>query len=273
MKNILTPSQVKGLKGLKKDLRVSSRDKAYTGEFKRPSGRAVDQLRDISFETGYSMHAEGSCMSKFGNTHVLCTATVEDRLPPFLRNKGHGWITAEYAMLPRSTETRMDREVVRGKQGGRTHEIQRLIGRSLRAVVDLHKLGERQIRIDCDVIQADGGTRTAAISGAYVAMHQAIEQLKKRQLISSWPIHSPVAAVSCGIYREVAVLDLDYAEDSNAQADANFVFTEDGKIVEIQGTAEELPYSFEEFNQMVELAQKGIAELINIQKKALNIGS
>ncbi len=234
----------------------------------RPSGRAPDQLRSIVLEPGFSKHAEGSCLAKFGDTHVLCTASVEDKVPPFLRNSGQGWITAEYGMLPRSTNTRTDREAARGKQSGRTQEIQRLIGRSLRAIVDMKALGEIQIKIDCDVIQADGGTRTAAITGSYVALHHAIQHLKKIGAIKSAPLSDQVAAISCGLYKGVAVLDLDYAEDSNAEADANFVLTGKGGIVEIQGTAEKEPFSDAQFQSLMTLARKGVAELVAAQKKA-----
>jgi len=239
----------------------------------RPSGRAPDQLRPITLEPGFSAHAEGSCLAKFGNTHVLCTASVEERVPPFLRNTGKGWITAEYGMLPRSTHTRTDREAARGKQTGRTQEIQRLIGRSLRTVADLTAFGERQITIDCDVLQADGGTRTAAITGAYVALHRAFEWLVKEGEIDAVPMASQVAAVSCGIISAgaggVAVLDLDYAEDSGAEADANFVLTSDGAIIEIQGTAEKKPFAEAQFLELLGLARKGIGELCAAQRKAL----
>ena len=231
----------------------------------RPSGRAPDQMRNVTLETGFSPYAEGSCYVLFGNTQVLCNATVEDRVPPFLRNTGAGWITAEYGMLPRSTHQRTDREAARGRQSGRTQEIQRLIGRSLRAVTDLKALGERQIRLDCDVIQADGGTRTAAITGAWVALRIALASLRSE--IS--PIRGSVAAVSCGLFEGEAVLDLDYAEDSNAQADANFVLTGDGGLVEIQGTAEESPFAEEAFLRLLELAKKGIGELTTLQRMAL----
>lgn len=237
----------------------------------RPSGRDVDQLRSIEMEVGYAKHAEGSCLIRCGDTHVLCTASVEERVPPFLRNSGKGWVTAEYGMLPRSTGSRMGREAARGKQQGRTVEIQRLIGRSLRAVVDLEGFGERQITVDCDVLQADGGTRTASITGAYVALHQAFGKLVEAGSILTIPMASQVAAVSCGIYNGAAVLDLDYPEDSNAQADANFVLTSDGRIIEIQGTAEEDPFSEAEFTQLFSLAKKGVRELCEIQKQALGL--
>ena len=235
----------------------------------RPSGRAADQLRTILLEPGFSAHAEGSCMTRFGNTHVLCTATVEERVPPWLKNKGKGWVTAEYGMLPRSTGTRTDREAARGKQSGRTQEIQRLIGRALRAVVNLETLGEIQITLDCDVIQADGGTRTAAITGSYVALQQAVAHLLKIGAVKQNPIIDSVAAVSCGLYKGEAVLDLDYAEDSNAEADANFVMTGAGGLVEVQGTAEHRAFSEEQFLQLMKLARKGIADLTQFQKTAL----
>lgn len=235
----------------------------------RPSGRLPDQLRQISIEPGFSAHAEGSCMIRFGNTHVLCTASVEERVPPFLKGKGKGWVTAEYGMLPRSTGSRTDREAARGKQSGRTQEIQRLIGRAMRAVVDLQVLGEMQIILDCDVIQADGGTRTAAITGSYVALQQAVNHLMKIGALKANPIVDSVAAVSCGIYKGVSVLDLDYAEDSNAEADANFVLTGKGGLIEIQGTAEHRAFSEAQFLELMALSRKGIAELIELQKKAL----
>ncbi len=235
----------------------------------RPSGRAPDALRDVSLETGFSKYAEGSCLVKFGDTHVLCNASVDRRLPPWMRDSGKGWVTAEYGMLPRSTGTRTAREAARGKQSGRTQEIQRLIGRSLRAVTDLKALGEIQIRLDCDVIQADGGTRTAAITGAYVALHLSLQHLVKIGVLKSIPLIDAVAAVSCGIYNGTAVLDLDYAEDSAAQADTNFVLTGKGGIVEIQGTAEEEPFSAEHFDEMMMLATAGIQTLTDIQRQAL----
>jgi ribonuclease PH len=235
----------------------------------RPSGRAVDQLREVSLEPGFAKYAEGSCLVRFGDTHVLCAASLDERVPPFLRNSGQGWVTAEYGMLPRSTHTRTDREAARGKQSGRTQEIQRLIGRSLRAVTDLKAMGERQIRLDCDVLQADGGTRTAAITGAWVALHIALSGMLKDGLVEKMPLNSHVAAVSCGLYQGEAVLDLDYAEDSNAQADANFVLTGDGGIVEIQGTAEEDPFTREQFNRLLELAEQGIGDLVGLQKQAI----
>ena len=238
----------------------------------RPSGRAADELRPVELELGFAKHAEGSCMARFGETHVLCAATIEERVPPFLKNSGTGWVTAEYGMLPRSTHRRTDREAARGRQGGRTMEIQRLIGRSLRAVIDLKALGERQIRLDCDVIQADGGTRTAAITGAWVALRIAIDRLIADKRLKSDPITGSVAAVSCGIFEGTTVLDLDYAEDSNAQADANFVLTGNGGIVEIQGTAETEPFSRDRFNDMMRLAELGISRLIELQTKALGHG-
>jgi ribonuclease PH len=235
----------------------------------RPSGRAVDQLRHVTLIPGFAKHAEGSCLVKFGDTHVLCTASVEDKVPPFLRNTGAGWVTAEYGMLPRSTHTRTDREAARGKQSGRTQEIQRLIGRSLRAVTDLKGLGERQIKIDCDVIQADGGTRTASITGSYVALHLALRRMVDAKQIPVLPLRDSVAAISCGIHKGTPVLDLDYAEDSEADADANFVLTASGKLVEIQATAEEAPFAEEQFAELLRLARKGIGELTRLQRAAV----
>ncbi|HXC29778.1 MAG TPA: ribonuclease PH [Stellaceae bacterium] len=235
----------------------------------RPSGRAPDAMRAVSLETGFSKYAEGSCLAKFGDTHVLCTASVEERVPPFLRNTGKGWVTAEYGMLPRSTHTRTDREAARGKQSGRTQEIQRLIGRSLRAVTDLSALGERQIRIDCDVIQADGGTRTAGITGSYVALHRALSGLVSQGQLSALPLIDSVAAISCGVSGGVAVLDLDYAEDSSAETDANFVLTGSGKIIEIQATAEGAPFDEDTFAAMLRLARSGISQLTRLQIAAL----
>ncbi len=237
----------------------------------RPSGRAIDQLRDISLEPGFSPHAEGSCLIRCGNTHVLCTASVQERVPPFLRNTGRGWVTAEYGMLPRSTDRRTDREAARGKQSGRTQEIQRLIGRSLRAVTDLEAIGERQIILDCDVLRADGGTRCASITGAYVALHQALSGLVEAEQIPILPLREPVAAVSCGVVGGEAVLDLDYPEDSSAEADANFILTESEGIVEIQVTAEQDPLSPDDFARMQRLAISGVAELIRQQKLALGL--
>jgi ribonuclease PH len=228
-------------------------------------------MRPVSLEPGVSKHAEGSCLAKFGDTHVLCTASVEERVPPFLRNSGKGWVTAEYGMLPRSTSTRTEREAARGRQSGRTQEIQRLIGRSLRAVTDLALLGERQIKIDCDVLQADGGTRTAAVTGSYVALHLAFQRLLSAGLLSALPLHDNVAAVSCGVVAGTAVLDLDYAEDSQALTDANFVLTGSGGIVEIQATAEGAPFDDALFGEMLRLARAGIAELTQHQRSALGL--
>jgi ribonuclease PH len=235
----------------------------------RPSGRAPDQLRKISLEPGFSRHAEGSCLVRFGDTHVLCTASVDERVPPWMRNSGRGWVTAEYGMLPRSTHTRTDREAARGKQSGRTQEIQRLIGRSLRAVVNLQAMGERQINIDCDVLQADGGTRTASITGAWVALHFAFAKLIKDGKLAADPITGQVAAISCGLWQGAAVLDLDYDEDSKAEADANFVLTGNGGIVEVQGTAEKEPFSEPQFIELMELAKKGVTELVRLQRLAI----
>ena len=237
----------------------------------RPSGRAPDAMRLVSLEPGVAKYAEGSCLAKFGDTHVLCTASVEERVPPFLRNTGRGWVTAEYGMLPRSTHTRTDREAARGRQSGRTQEIQRLIGRSLRAVTDLGRLGERQIRIDCDVLQADGGTRTAAITGSYVALHQALQRLVAAGSLPVLPLADSVAAISCGIVAAGAVLDLDYAEDSQAMTDANFVLTGTGGIVEIQATAEGAPFDEARFAEMLRLARAGIADLTRHQHAALGL--
>jgi len=232
----------------------------------RPSRRKPDELRPVSIDRAVSMHAEGSCLIKFGNTHVLCTASLEDRLPPWLKGQGRGWVTAEYGMLPRATVQRTRREATAGHPSGRTQEIQRLIGRSLRAVVDLPKLGERQISIDCDVIQADGGTRTAAITGAWVALHDCLKWMGTREIIKDGVLRDHVAAVSCGLYKGTPVLDLDYPEDSEADADANFVMTGSGGIVEVQGTAETKPFSQEAFDQLMALARKGVGELISLQK-------
>ena len=237
----------------------------------RALGRANDALRVVRLEPGYSRYAEGSCLACFGETRVLCTATAEERVPPFLRNTGAGWVTAEYGMLPRSTQERTDREAVRGRQTGRTQEIQRLIGRSLRAVTDLKALGERQIRIDCDVLQADGGTRTAAITGSQVALHQALAGLVKRRLIARLPLTDQVAAISCGIVGGHAVLDLDYAEDSTADADANFVLTAAGRIIEVQATAERKTFDEPQLLNLLAFARKGIAELLQLQRQALGI--
>ena len=234
----------------------------------RPSGRAPDQMRQLSFEPGFTKHAEGSCLVSFGETRVLVTASVEERVPPFLRGKGQGWVTAEYGMLPRATHTRGNREAAKGKQSGRTQEIQRLIGRSLRAVVDLPKLGERQIVVDCDVIQADGGTRTASISGAWVALRIAVNKLIAAKAIADDPIRTQVAAVSCGIHQGTAVLDLDYIEDSQAGCDGNFVLTADGSIVEAQVTAEGECYDEEGLLRLLRLARIGCAEIFEAQLKA-----
>jgi ribonuclease PH len=236
----------------------------------RPSGRKTDQMREVSFERGFSKHAEGSCLVKFGDTHVLCTASLEDRVPPWLRNGGKGWVTAEYGMLPRSTGSRMRREASSGKQSGRTQEIQRLIGRSLRAVVDMEALGERQISIDCDVLQADGGTRTASITGAWLALRDCLQWMEDRNMVKvDRVLKDHVAAISCGIFAGQPVSDLDYLEDSSAETDANFVMTGRGGIVEIQGTAEAEPFSEDEFAQLMSLAKNSITELVELQKAAL----
>jgi ribonuclease PH len=235
----------------------------------RPSGRTPDALRAVSLEPGFAKYAEGSCLVRFGDTHVLCTASVDEKVPPFLRNTGSGWVTAEYGMLPRSTHTRTDREAARGRQSGRTQEIQRLIGRSLRTVTDLKALGERQIKIDCDVLQADGGTRTAAITGSWVALRLALHKMAKSGVLGHVPLTDHVAAVSCGIVGGTPVLDLDYAEDSGAEADANFVLTGAGSIVEVQGTAERVAFSEDLFFKMLGLARKGIGQLVELQKKAI----
>lgn len=236
----------------------------------RPSKRENDMLRPVSIERAVSLHAEGSCLIKFGHTHVFCTATVEDRLPPWLKGQGRGWVTAEYGMLPRATTDRTRREASVGHPSGRSQEIQRLIGRSLRAVVDLQALGEHQVTLDCDVIQADGGTRTASITGAWVALHDCLQWMQARDMVRGNVLRDQVAAVSCGIYRGTPVLDLDYAEDSEADADANFVLTGKGGIVEIQGTAEREPFSEEAYGQLMELAKKGVRELVSLQK--LSVG-
>lgn len=235
----------------------------------RPSGRAPNELRPISFTRHYTMHAEGSVLVCFGNTRVLCTATVDERQPPWLKGTRQGWVTAEYGMLPRSTGSRMPREASRGRQGGRTMEIQRLIGRSLRAAVDLEALGERQITIDCDVLQADGGTRTASISGGYIALHDAISGLRKSGQIKRDPLHGMVASVSVGIHNGQPVLDLDYAEDSNAETDMNVVMNDAAHFIEIQGTAEGHAYRRDELNAMLDLATQGISSIIDIQRSAL----
>ncbi len=235
----------------------------------RPSKRDLNQLRAVSLTPGFAKHAEGSCLIKFGDTHVLCTASVDEKVPPFLRNTGLGWVTAEYGMLPRATHERMDREAAKGKQSGRTQEIQRLIGRALRAITDRAKMPEIQIKVDCDVIQADGGTRTASITGGYVALALACKQLQTGGRLKQWPLLGSVAAISCGIYKGAPVLDLDYVEDSDAEVDANFVITGAGGIVEIQGTAEQKPFSPAEFQQLLTLAQGGIADLTKLQDEAL----
>jgi ribonuclease PH len=235
----------------------------------RPSGRAPEQLRDVTITRGYTRHAEGSVLVAFGDTRVLCTASVDNKVPGFLRGKGEGWITAEYGMLPRSTNTRNDREAARGKQGGRTLEIQRLIGRALRACVDRGALGERTITLDCDVLQADGGTRTAAITGAYVALVDAVRWLQARREISKDPIFGAVAAVSVGVYRGMPVLDLDYAEDSSCDTDMNVVMNDGGGFIELQGTAEGHAFRREELNDLLALAEKGIGELLTAQREAL----
>ena len=238
----------------------------------RPSGRHADQIRSVEIETHVSKHAEGSCLIKCGDTHVLCTASLETRVPPWLRGQGRGWVTAEYGMLPRSTGSRMRREANAGKQSGRTQEIQRLIGRSLRAVTDLAALGERQIKIDCDVLQADGGTRTASITGAWVALSLACEKLLLAGSISRNPLTDQVAAISCGILKNTAILDLDYAEDSSAETDANFILTADGGVVEVQMTAEENPFRRDQMNAMFDLAEQGVARLAEYQRQAVKDG-
>ncbi len=236
----------------------------------RPSGRQTNQMRRVSFERNFSKHAEGSCLVKFGDTHVLCTASLEEKTPPWLRNSGKGWVTAEYGMLPRATGDRMKREAAAGKQGGRTQEIQRLIGRSLRAVVDLEALGEKQITVDCDVIQADGGTRTASITGGWIALYDCLKWMETRSMIKlDKVLKDHVAAISCGIFAGQPVLDLDYLEDSAAETDANFVMTGKGGIVEIQGTAEGAPFSQDELLQLLSLANQGTQELVELQKQAI----
>ena len=232
----------------------------------RPSGRKLDELRNVSIETNITMHAEGSCIIKIGDTHIICTATIEDRVPPFIKGSGLGWVTAEYGMLPRSTGSRMRREAASGKQGGRTVEIQRLIGRSLRAGVDRLALGERQITIDCDVIQADGGTRCASITGGWLALRLAIDKLLDSGAISTDPLISPVSAISCGIYAGQPILDLDYAEDSEAGVDGNFIMLESGNMIETQISAEGATYTRDELNSLINLAEKGASELFDIQK-------
>jgi len=235
----------------------------------RPSKRQPDELRAVTLERGIVKYAEGSCFVRFGDTHVLVTATLEDRLPPWLKGQGRGWVTAEYGMLPRATAERTRREASAGKQGGRTVEIQRLIGRSLRSVMDLEALGERQITVDCDVIQADGGTRTASITAGWVALHDCIAWMRKRDMLTTSPLRDHVAAISCGVCGGTAVLDLDYAEDSAADTDANFVMTGDGRIVEVQGTAEKEPFSEEQLLTLLALARKGVAKLVDLQKMAV----
>jgi ribonuclease PH len=235
----------------------------------RPSSRAPDQMRTISLETAASRYAEGSCLAKFGHTHVLCTASVEQGVPGWLKGQGRGWVTGEYGMLPRATHTRGRREAAQGKQSGRTQEIQRLIGRALRSVVDLSALGDRTITLDCDVIQADGGTRTAAITGAWVALARACAYLREEGVLKKEPIVGQVAAVSCGVYRDVPVLDLDYAEDSSAEVDANFVLAADGGLIEIQATGEKRPFKGAEFEELMRLARKGADELFAAQRAAL----
>ena len=237
----------------------------------RPSGRRPDELRAVRLQRGFTKHAEGSVLVEFGDTRVLCTASVEERVPPFLKDSGRGWVTAEYGMLPRSTNTRTDREAARGKQSGRTQEIQRLIGRSLRAVVDLSALGSRTVHLDCDVLQADGGTRTAAITGSFVALHDAISWLQKKGLISKNPIRDHVAAISVGVFQGAPVLDLDYAEDSKCDCDMNVVMTGAGGFVEVQGTAEGEPFDRKELDALLALAQRGISQLVGSQKKALGL--
>ena len=238
----------------------------------RPSGRKPDELRAVRIQRGFTHHAEGSVLVEFGETRVLCTASVEERVPPFLKDTGRGWVTAEYGMLPRSTNTRTDREAARGKQSGRTQEIQRLIGRSLRAVVDLSALGQRSIQLDCDVLQADGGTRTAAITGSFVALQDAIAWLQKKKLLRESPVRDFVAAVSVGVYQGAPVLDLDYAEDSSCGCDMNVVMTGAGNFVEVQGTAEGAAFGRAELDQLIGLAERGIRQLIAEQKKALGVG-
>ncbi len=237
----------------------------------RPSGRAPGSLRQIELNLSVSKYAEGSCLVKFGDTHVLCTATVEEKVPGWMKGLGRGWVTAEYGMLPRSTAQRIDREAAKGRQSGRTQEIQRLIGRALRSVVDLEALGERQVRVDCDVIQADGGTRTAAITGGYVALYDALRHLVKIRACAKMPLTDSVAAISCGIYQGAPVIDLDYAEDSEAETDANFVITGKGGLVEIQATAEKTPFTEDEFQSLMALARAGCEELNRLQKETLGI--
>lgn len=237
----------------------------------RKNNRHEDELRVIKFDVDYIIHADGSCLVTFGDTKVIVTATIDERIPSFLKNSGAGWVTAEYGMLPRSTHSRMDREAAKGKQSGRTQEIQRLIGRSLRAIVDMHTLGERQIKIDCDVIQADGGTRTASICGAYIALYRACEKLVKQGVIDRIPLTDSIAAISCGLLEAQPFLDLDYVEDSSAQADSNFVMTGSGGLVEVQATAEAFSFTEDEFMQLMSFAKKGIAEITILQKQALGL--
>ncbi|MEZ6022784.1 MAG: ribonuclease PH [Hyphomonadaceae bacterium] len=234
----------------------------------RPSGRAPDQLRDISFDVSASRYAEGSCLAKFGHTHVLCTASVEQGVPGWLKGQGKGWVTGEYGMLPRATHTRGRREAAQGKQSGRTQEIQRLIGRSLRSVVDLKALGDRTVTLDCDVIQADGGTRTAAITGAWIALNKACAYLVEEKVLKANPVSGQVAAISCGVFEGTPVLDLDYAEDSSAEADANFVLSGDGRMIEVQATGEARPFSDEEFAELIRLAKLGCGKLFEMQRAA-----
>ena len=237
----------------------------------RPSKRLPGQMRNVTITPNYIKNTDGSCLIQFGDTHVICTASIDENLPRFLKGKGKGWVTAEYGMLPACANGRMNREATQGKQGGRTVEIQRLIGRSLRAVVDFKALGERQVIVDCDVIQADGGTRTASITGGYVALYLACSKLLGNGRIRTMPVKDNIAAVSCGIYRGVAVSDLDYAEDSNAEVDANFVMTGDGRIVEVQGTAEKEPFTEDAFLQMLQLAKASVRQLVQLQNEALGI--
>jgi ribonuclease PH len=257
--------------GRRRDLRLKAWPNSnLSGDFDmRPSRRAPDELRPVSLERGVVKYAEGSCLVKFGDTHVLVTATLEERLPPWLKGQGRGWVTAEYGMLPRATLERTRREASSGKQSGRTVEIQRLIGRSLRTIVDLEALGERQITVDCDVLQADGGTRTASITGAWVALADCVNWMKARNMVRGNVLRDNVAAISCGVYKNTAVLDLDYAEDSEADTDANFVMTGDGRIIEIQGTAERNPFSETEFLALMALARKGVTKLVDLQKMAI----
>jgi ribonuclease PH len=235
----------------------------------RPSGRQANQMRAVSFTRGFTKHAEGSCLVKFGDTHVLVTASLDEKVPPWLKGQAKGWVTAEYGMLPRATNERTRREAASGKQSGRTQEIQRLIGRSMRAVVDLKLLGEKQIVLDCDVLQADGGTRTAAITGAWIALWDCLKWMEARSMFAKWPLKDHVAAISCGIHGGTAVLDLDYVEDSTAETDANFVMTGSGGIVEVQGTAEGEPFSQDMLMQLLGLAQQGVGELVALQKQAI----